>query len=56
MEDESGVYAAKIYFNIDGKNIGFIQQNINKKNKNVEFTKIIDDSIILDNMKTFKKL
>ena len=54
MEDESGVYAAKIYFNIDGKNIGFIQQNINKKNKNVEFTKIIDDSIILDNMKTFK--
>jgi hypothetical protein len=55
ISDESGIYTIKINFIRAGKKIGYIQKNINSKNKNIKFQKIIDDNIILNNMKTFKE-
>ncbi len=55
IDDESGIYTVKIYFVRAGKKIGYIQQNINNKKKSIQFKKLIDDNIILNNMKTFKE-
>lgn len=55
IRDESGIYMIKLNFIREGEKIGYIQKSINSKNKNVKFQKIIDDNIILNNMKTFKE-
>lgn len=54
LEDESGIYTVKLNFIIGKKKLGFIQQTVNSKNKSTDLKRVIDDSIILDNMKTFK--
>lgn len=54
LNDESGIFRVRVHFFFNEKMIGYMQQNPNTKNNNVDVEFDIDGRVVLNDLKTFE--